>query len=80
MAPHCPHQSEQGDLDLVLFHLALHHAVELHAGEVHFPCLSVGWAFSWIDHIRQMSKDYKGLAETGEAFIFVAMPRLMAND
>jgi putative transposase len=33
--------------------------------------------FSWIDQKRRMSKDYERLAETGEAFIYVAMSRLM---
>jgi putative transposase len=36
-------------------------------------------AFSWIDNNRQMSNDYEVLPETGEAFIFVAMPRPMAK-
>src|SRR5215218_61163 len=33
--------------------------------------------FSWIDQNRRMSKDYERLPETGEAFIYVAMSRLM---
>src|SRR5215212_5009062 len=32
---------------------------------------------AWIDHNRRMSKDYERLPETGEAFIYVAMSRLM---
>jgi putative transposase len=35
--------------------------------------------FSWIDHNRRMSKDYERLAETSEAFIYVAMSRLMVK-
>ena len=35
--------------------------------------------FSWIDQNRRMSKDYERLAETSEAFIYVAMSRLMAR-
>jgi len=35
--------------------------------------------FSWIDQNRRMSKDYERLTETGEAFILVAMSRLMAR-
>jgi putative transposase len=35
--------------------------------------------FSWTDQNRRMSKDYERLAETGEAFIYVAMSRLMAR-
>jgi len=35
--------------------------------------------FSWIDQNRRMSKDYERLAETGEAFIHVAMSRLMVR-
>ena len=33
--------------------------------------------FSWIDKNRRMSKDYERLPESGEAFIYVAMSRLM---
>jgi hypothetical protein len=36
--------------------------------------------FSWIDHNRRMSKDYERLTETSEAFIYVAMSRLMVRD
>jgi putative transposase len=35
--------------------------------------------FSWIDHNRRRSKDYERLTETSEAFIYVAMSRLMAR-
>ena len=35
--------------------------------------------FSWIDHNRRMSKDYERLTETSEAFIYVAMSRLMVK-
>jgi putative transposase len=35
--------------------------------------------FSWIDQNRRMSKDYERPPETGEAFIYVAMSRLMAR-
>ena len=35
--------------------------------------------FSWIDHNRRMSKDYQRLPESGEAFIYVAMSRLMTR-
>jgi transposase len=35
--------------------------------------------FSWIDQNRLMSKDYERLTETGEAFIYVAMSRLMVR-
>ena len=35
--------------------------------------------FSWIDQNRRMSKDYEGLPESGEAFIYVAMSRLMVR-
>jgi putative transposase len=35
--------------------------------------------FSWIDHNRRMSKDYERLSETSEAFIYVAMSRLMVK-
>ncbi len=35
--------------------------------------------FSWIDQNRRMSKDYERLPESGEAFIYVAMTRLMVR-
>ena len=35
--------------------------------------------FAWIDQNRRMSKDYERLPETGEAFIYTAMSRLMAR-
>ena len=35
--------------------------------------------FSWIDQNRRMSKDYERLTDTSEAFIYVAMTRLMAR-
>jgi transposase len=35
--------------------------------------------FSWTDRNRRMSKDYERLPETSEAFIYVAMSRLMAR-
>jgi putative transposase len=34
---------------------------------------------AWIDQNRRMSKDYERLPETGEAFIYVVMSRLMAR-
>ncbi len=35
--------------------------------------------FSWINQNRRMSKDYERLTETSEAFIYVAMSRLMVR-
>ncbi len=35
--------------------------------------------FSWVGQNRRMSKDYERLCETSEAFILVAMSRLMAR-
>ena len=35
--------------------------------------------FSWIEQNRRMSKDYERLAATSEAFIYVAMSRLMVR-
>ena len=35
--------------------------------------------FSWIDQNRRMSKDYERLPESGEAFIYVAMSRLVVR-
>jgi transposase len=34
---------------------------------------------SWIDQNRRMSKDHERLPESGEAFIYVAMTRLMVR-
>src|SRR5215210_7407527 len=36
-------------------------------------------SFSWVSQNRRMSKDYERLPETGEAFIYVAMSRLMVR-
>jgi putative transposase len=35
--------------------------------------------FSWLDQNRRMSKDYERLCATAEAFIYVAMTRLMVR-
>ena len=35
--------------------------------------------FSWIEQNRRMSKDYERLTETSEAFIYVAMSRLVVK-
>jgi len=35
--------------------------------------------FSWLSQNRRMSKDYEGLCATAEAFIYVAMARLMVR-
>jgi putative transposase len=35
--------------------------------------------FSWLSQNKRMSKDYERLPETGEAFIYVAMSRLMVR-
>ena len=47
------------------------------------PFLPKRWiverTFSWLGQNRRMSKDYERLPETGEAFIYVAMSRLMAR-
>ena len=34
---------------------------------------------AWIDHNSRMSKDYERLAATSEAFIYLAMSRLMVR-
>jgi putative transposase len=34
---------------------------------------------SWISHNRRMAKDYERLCATGEAFVYVAMMRLMVR-
>ena len=35
--------------------------------------------FAWISHNRRMAKDYERLCASGEAFIYVAMSRLMVR-
>jgi putative transposase len=35
--------------------------------------------FAWLSHNRRMSKDYERLCSTGEAFVYVAMTRLMVR-
>ena len=47
------------------------------------PFLGQRWiverTFSWLSQNRRMSKDYERLAESSEAFIYIAMSRLMAR-
>jgi len=47
------------------------------------PFLPIRWiverTFSWLGQNRRMSKDYERLPESAEAFIYVAMSRLMAR-
>jgi putative transposase len=33
--------------------------------------------FAWLNHARRLSKDYEGLAASSEAFIYIAMTRIM---
>jgi putative transposase len=35
--------------------------------------------FGWLSHCRRLSKDYEGLTETSEAFVYTAMIRLMVR-
>ena len=35
--------------------------------------------FAWISHNRRMAKDYERLCATAEAFVYVAMTRLMVR-
>jgi putative transposase len=48
-----------------------------------FQVLPRSWVvertFSWIDQNRRMSKDYERLPESGEAFIHVAISRLVTR-
>jgi putative transposase len=47
------------------------------------PFLPIRWiverTLAWLGQNRRMSKDYERLPESGEAFIYVAMSRLMAR-
>jgi Transposase DDE domain len=40
---------------------------------------SIERTFSWLGQNRRMSKDYERLCATAEAFIYVAMTRLMVR-
>jgi putative transposase len=55
----------------------------LPAAEGSRPFLPRRWVvertFSWLSQNRRLSKDYERLPESGEAFIYVAMSRLMAR-
>jgi putative transposase len=48
-----------------------------------FTVLARRWVvektFSWVGQNRRMSKDYERLPESSEAFIYVAMTRLMVR-
>lgn len=50
-------------------------------GEKGFVLLARRWVvertFAWLGHHRRLSKDYERLPETSEAFIYIAMTRLM---
>ena len=35
--------------------------------------------FAWLCHNRRMSKDYERLCVNGEAFVYIAMTRLMVR-
>jgi putative transposase len=48
-------------------------------GFVVLPRHWVERSFGWISHNRRMSKDYERLTATSEAFIYVAMTRLMVR-
>jgi putative transposase len=55
--------------------------VERPAGQIGFQVLPKRWiierTFAWLNRHRRLSKDYERLPETSEAFIYVAMIRLM---
>jgi putative transposase len=55
--------------------------VEKLGGQVGFQVLPKRWiverTLAWLNRQRRLSKDYERLPETGEAFIYVAMIRLM---
>jgi len=56
---------------------------KLLAGQGPRPILPKRWiverTFSWLSQNRRLSKDYERLPESSEAFIYVAMSRLMAR-
>jgi hypothetical protein len=60
-----------------------HRREEIHAPQRPRPFLPKRWiverTFSWLGQNRRMSKDYERLPESSEAFIYVAMSRLIAR-
>jgi putative transposase len=57
--------------------------LEKHSGPRRFGDLPRRWVvertFSWLSQNRRMSKDYERLPESSEAFVYVAMTRLMVR-
>jgi putative transposase len=57
--------------------------VEKLQGQIGFQVLPRRWVvertFSWLNRQRRLGKDYERLPETSEAFIYVAMIRLMVR-
>ena len=55
--------------------------VERPAEQVGFQVLPKRWiverTFAWLNRHRRLSKDYERLPETSEAFVYIAMIRLM---
>ncbi len=55
--------------------------VEKLGGQVGFQVLPKRWiverTFAWLNRSRRLSKDYERLPQTSEAFVYVAMTRLM---
>jgi transposase len=55
--------------------------VEKLGDQVGFKVLPKRWiverTFAWLNRSRRLSKDYERLPQTSEAFIYVAMTRLM---
>jgi putative transposase len=47
--------------------------------ELVFCDQSIERTFSWLDQNRRLSKDNEKLTATSEAFVYVAMTRLMAR-
>jgi putative transposase len=57
--------------------------VEKEEGQKGFVVLPRRWVvertFAWLNRNRRLSKDYERLPQTGEAFVYVAMIRLMVR-
>jgi len=57
------------------------HIVEKLAGQRTFVVLPKRWVvertFAWLNRHRRLSRDYERLSHSSEAFIYVAMIRLM---
>ena len=57
--------------------------IEKHEGQIGFQILPKRWVvertFGWLVRQRRLARDYERLPETSEAFIYIAMIRIMVR-